>query len=38
LPGLDPAEGVGGNKRAAEKVAASVMIAREGVGGGNNDG
>ena len=38
LPGLDPAEGVGGNKRAAEKVAASVMIEREGVGGGNNDG
>ena len=25
-------------KRAAEKVAASVMIAREGVGGGGNDG
>jgi len=38
LPGLEPAEGVGGSKRAAEKVAASVMIAREGVGGGNNDG
>jgi ribonuclease-3 len=39
LPGLAPAEGVGGNKRAAEKDAASVMIAREGVGGGgNNDG
>jgi ribonuclease-3 len=36
LPGLEPAEGVGGSKRAAEKVAASVMIAREGVGG--NDG
>ena len=34
LPGLDPAEGIGGSKRAAEKVAASVMIAREGVGGG----
>jgi ribonuclease-3 len=31
LPGLEPAEGVGGNKRAAEKDAASVMIAREGV-------
>jgi ribonuclease III len=31
LPGLAPAEGVGGNKRAAEKVAASVMIAREGI-------
>ena len=38
LPGLDPAEGIGGSKRAAEKVAASVMIAREGVGGGSNDG
>jgi ribonuclease-3 len=31
LPGLEPAEGVGGSKRAAEKVAASAMIAREGV-------
>ena len=31
LPGLAPAEGLGGNKRAAEKAAASVMIAREGV-------
>jgi ribonuclease-3 len=30
LPGLEPAEGVGGSKRAAEKVAASAMIAREG--------
>jgi ribonuclease III len=38
LPGLAPAEGVGGSKRAAEKVAASAMIAREGVGGGSNDG
>ena len=38
LPGLAPAEGVGGSKRAAEKVAASVMIAREGVCGGSNDG
>jgi ribonuclease-3 len=38
LPGLAPAEGVGGSKRAAEKVAASVMIEREGVGGGSNDG
>ena len=37
LPGLEPAEGVGGSKRAAEKVAASVMIEREGVGGGGND-
>jgi ribonuclease III len=31
LPGLAPAEGLGGSKRAAEKVAASVMIEREGV-------
>ncbi|MEA2929556.1 MAG: ribonuclease [Hyphomicrobiales bacterium] len=31
LPGLAPAEGVGGSKRAAEKAAASAMIAREGV-------
>jgi ribonuclease III len=31
LPGLAPAEGVGGNKRTAEMDAASVMIAREGV-------
>jgi ribonuclease-3 len=38
LPGLAPAEGLGGSKRAAEKVAASVMIAREGVAGGSNDG
>jgi ribonuclease-3 len=37
LPGLDSAEGVGGSKRAAEKVAASVMLAREGVGGGGDD-
>jgi ribonuclease-3 len=37
LPGLAPAEGVGGSKRAAEKVAASVMIEREGVGGASND-
>jgi ribonuclease III len=37
LPGLAPAEGVGGSKRAAEKVAASVMIEREGVAGGGND-
>jgi ribonuclease III len=36
LPGLAPAEGVGGSKRAAEKVAASVMIEREGVGGGGS--
>ncbi|NEW95346.1 ribonuclease III [Rhodopseudomonas sp. BR0G17] len=38
LPGLEPAEGVGGSKRAAEKVAASAMLAREGVGTGGNDG
>jgi ribonuclease-3 len=38
LPGLAPAEGIGSNKRAAEKAAASAMIAREGVGGANNDG
>ena len=38
LPGLAPAEGVGGNKRAAEKAAASAMIAREDVSGGSNDG
>ena len=37
LPGLAPAEGVGGSKRAAEKVAASVMIEREGVSGATND-
>ena len=38
LPDLGPAEGVGRSKRAAEKVAASVMIEREGVSGGSNDG
>ena len=37
LPGLESAEGTGGSKRAAEKAAASAMIAREGVGGGGND-
>jgi ribonuclease-3 len=31
LPGLASAEGLGGSKRAAEKDAAAVMIAREGV-------
>ncbi|GAB1715913.1 MAG: RNAse III [Nitrobacter sp.] len=31
LPGLEASEGVGGSKRAAEKAAASAMIAREGV-------
>jgi ribonuclease III len=36
LPGLEPAEGVGGSKRDAEKAAASAMIAREGVGGSND--
>jgi len=36
LPGLAPAEGVGGSKRAAEKVAASAMIEREGVGNDND--
>ena len=35
LPELAPAEGTGGTKRAAEQAAASAMIAREGVGGGN---
>ena len=35
---LEPAEGVGGSKRAAEKVAAQAMLAREGVGSGNQDG
>jgi ribonuclease-3 len=37
LPGLVPAEGVGGSKRAAEKLAALAMLKREGVSGGNND-
>ena len=37
LPGLELAEGTGGSKRAAEKAAASAMIAREGVGGSSND-
>ncbi|TMJ81012.1 MAG: ribonuclease III [Alphaproteobacteria bacterium] len=36
LPGLAPAEGLGGSKRAAEKSAASVMIVREGVPGGSS--
>lgn len=35
LPGLAPAEGVGGSKRAAEKLAASTMLAREGVSCGH---
>jgi ribonuclease-3 len=38
LPGLAPAEGIGGSKRAAEKVAASAMLLREGVSGGGTDG
>lgn len=37
LPGLDPEQGIGGSKRAAEKVAAMAMLAREGVKGGNDD-
>ena len=37
MPGLAPAEGIGGSKRAAEKAAASAMIEREGVGGASND-
>jgi len=36
LPGLDAAEGVGGSKRAAEKVAAMALLKREGVTGGND--
>ena len=35
LPGLKPAEGVGGSKRAAEKLAASAMLAQEGVSSGH---
>lgn len=31
VQGLDPAEGEGGSKRAAEKAAATAMLAREGV-------
>jgi ribonuclease-3 len=38
LPGLAPAEGVGGSKRAAEKLAALAMLKQEGVPSGNNDG
>ena len=37
LPGLTSAEGVGGSKRAAEKLAALAMLKREGVPSGNND-
>jgi len=36
LPGLTPAEGVGGSKRAAEKVAATALLKREGVTGGGD--
>ena len=36
LPGLGPAEGIGRSKRAAEKVAASSMLAREGVSSGHD--
>ncbi len=35
LPGLASAEGIGGSKRAAEKLAASAMLAREGVSSGH---
>jgi ribonuclease-3 len=38
LQGVAAAEGIGGSKRAAEKAAASAMIAREGVPGGKRDG
>ena len=37
LPGLPPAEGMAGSKRAAEKLAASAMLAREGVPSGNDN-
>lgn len=36
LPGLDAAEGIGGSKRAAEKLAATALLKREGVTGGND--
>lgn len=36
LPGLAPAEGRGRSKRAAEKAAASALLAREGVTGGSD--
>ena len=36
LPGLIPAEGIGGSKRAAEKLAATALLKREGVTGGND--
>jgi ribonuclease-3 len=36
LPGLAPAEGIGGSKRAAEKAAAMALLNREGVSGGKD--
>ncbi|RTL50312.1 MAG: ribonuclease III [Bradyrhizobiaceae bacterium] len=36
LPGLTPAEGEGGSKRAAEKAAATALLNREGVSGGKD--
>jgi ribonuclease-3 len=36
LPGLAAAEGIGGSKRAAEKLAATALLKREGVTGGND--
>ncbi len=36
LPGLAPAEGVGGSKRVADKLAATALLKREGVTGGND--
>ncbi len=36
LPGLAPAEGTGGSKRAAEKAAAMALLNREGVSGGKD--
>ena len=37
LPDIAPAEGVGSTKRAAEKAAASALLAREGVVGGRDE-
>jgi ribonuclease III len=31
LPDMDPAEGIGSSKRAAEQAAAAALLAREGV-------
>ncbi len=36
LPDMAPAEGVGSSKRAAEKAAATALLAREGVPGGGD--